>query len=70
VIDTSATLADAAATALFVAGPDAWYTVAQRLGVRFVMLVDREGAVHLNPAMRRRLRFERQAVDLHVSEPL
>ena len=50
--------ADAAATALFVAGPDEWHTLAQALGIKYVMLVDQEGVVHMNPAMAARVHFE------------
>ncbi|MEE8342235.1 MAG: FAD:protein FMN transferase [Gammaproteobacteria bacterium] len=53
-----ATTADAAATALFVAGPDDWQSIARRMGVRYVMLVDRHGTVHMNPAMAARVQFE------------
>lgn len=58
VVHRDATTADAAATALFVAGPDDWRSVAQQLGIRYVMLVDRHGTVHMNPAMAARVQFE------------
>ncbi len=50
-------LADAAATALFVAGPDGWYPIARALGIHYVMLVDDHGRVHMNPRMARRIHF-------------
>lgn len=58
VVHHDATTADAAATALFVAGPDDWSSVARRMGVKYVMLVDRLGTVHMNPAMAERVQFE------------
>ena len=58
VIHDNAAEADAAATALFVAGPEGWYPVARRLGIKYVMLVDDKGGIHMNPAMAKRIRFE------------
>jgi len=55
-----ADLADAAATALFVAGPDEkdWLPVARAMGVTGVMLVDDDGRVQLTPGIRERIYFE------------
>ncbi len=58
VIHTDGALADAAATALTVAGPKDWHRVAKGMGVKFALLVDEEGTVHLNPAMAERVIFE------------
>lgn len=62
--------ADAAATALFVAGPTQWPQVARALGVTQVMLVEPDGAVQLTRALAERLQFEvdppsLRVVDLH-----
>ena len=51
VLGVDAATADAAATALFVAGPEDWPQIAAALGVRYVMLVDTAGAIHLSEAM-------------------
>ena len=51
-------LADAAATALIVAGPDEWVDVARSMGVRQVLLVDENGKTYLTPEMDRRVDFE------------
>jgi FAD:protein FMN transferase len=51
VVHPSATLADAAATALLVAGPARWQLVAERLGVDSVLIVDRHGRVHATPRL-------------------
>ncbi|NOX75019.1 MAG: FAD:protein FMN transferase [Gammaproteobacteria bacterium] len=53
-----ADLADAAATALFVAGPKAWLPVARAMGVSGVMLVETTGTVQMTPGIRERIHFE------------
>ncbi|MGD8311059.1 MAG: FAD:protein FMN transferase [Gammaproteobacteria bacterium] len=71
VIHSDAATADAAATALFVAGPGEWLDIARRMGVHYVMLVDTSGVIHMNPAMQERIRFEPgMSADIRVSEPL
>jgi len=55
VLGVEAATADAAATALFVAGPERWPEVAAALGIDKVMLVDSAGAVHLSAAMEGRV---------------
>lgn len=57
VLDQLADRADAAATALFVAGPRDWLEVAVALGVSAVMVVDTEGNVVLTPEMQGRVDF-------------
>lgn len=58
VIHDSGAAADAAVTALFVAGPGEWIAVAKRLGITQAMLVDTDMKVYLTPAMARRVHFE------------
>ncbi|HKJ08938.1 MAG TPA: FAD:protein FMN transferase [Gammaproteobacteria bacterium] len=58
VIDRDGARADAAATALFVAGPKGWVATARRMGIHYVMLIDKHGIVHMNPAMAKRIHFE------------
>ncbi len=58
VIHDNGAVADAAATALTVAGPKAWHRIAQAMGIKYAMLVDGEGTVYMNPAMAGRIRFE------------
>lgn len=55
VVHPSATLADATATALLVAGPARWAAVAARLGVDQVLLVDTRGRMQASPALAPRL---------------
>jgi len=57
VLHTDATTADAAATALFVAGPGHWYEVARRMGIGYALLLDSEGKAHMNPEMAARLQL-------------
>lgn len=56
VIDTDAARADAAATALFVAG-DAWPQLATKLGLKHVMLMTDEGVLEMTPAMAERIKL-------------
>ena len=58
VICSNGAIADAAATALFVAGPEHWPDIARKMGIDYVMLVDEGNNVHMTPAMARRVHFE------------
>jgi thiamine biosynthesis lipoprotein len=57
VVHPNAALADAAATALLVAGPNRWQAVAQNMGLDQVLLVDRQGRRQTTPALLRRLEW-------------
>lgn len=71
VIYNNAATADAAATALFVAGPDEWLSVARDMGIKLVMLVETDGIIHMNPAMQSRMQLEPGSnVDVRLSVPL
>ncbi len=52
--------ADAASTALFIAGPQHWPEVAASLGMDQVMVVDEAMHVYMTPAMAARVHFEQQ----------
>ena len=58
IVCKEAIVADAAATALFVAGPDAWLRTARAMGIDQAMLIDDKGRVYMTPAMARRAHFE------------
>lgn len=58
VIARDGTAADAAASALFIAGPKDWTRVARAMKVDQAMLVDAKGVLHMTPAMAERLRIE------------
>lgn len=55
VVHPSAALADAAATALLVAGPARWRSVARRMGVDQVLVIDRAGRRHASVGLAPRL---------------
>ncbi len=57
VISQDGTLADAAATALVIAGSADWYRLAAKMGIHYVMLVGEDGTVYMNPAMAARVEF-------------
>lgn len=59
VIHRDAVLADAAATALFVAG-DEWPEVAKAMDIEHVMMVRADGGIELSPGMQERVSFEGQ----------
>lgn len=66
-----ADLADAAATALAVAGPRNWLPVARAMGVSGVMLVDEAGNVQVTPGIRQRIQFQGESLpSIEVSGPL
>lgn len=58
VINDNAATADAAATALMIAGPGDWAAVARRIGVDKVMLIDEQMTVYLTPAMAKRVELQ------------
>lgn len=66
VIHRDAALADAAATALFVAGPDAWRKVAADLGVDKAMIVRDDGEIRMTENMQPRVTFEKASVNAQV----
>jgi thiamine biosynthesis lipoprotein len=67
VITDDGLLADAAATALVVAGVDGWADVARALELDLVAVVDEVGTLQLTPAMRERIHLSAQQ-ELEVIE--
>jgi thiamine biosynthesis lipoprotein len=57
VVDNDAGRADAAATALFIAGPKDWYRIAKKMGIEGALLIDQAGVVHMTPNLRERVYF-------------
>jgi len=55
VIHSNGTVADAAATALFIAGPKEWPRIAKRMQLKLVLLIDKQGTLHLTSQMQKRL---------------
>jgi FAD:protein FMN transferase len=62
-------LADAFTKPFMVGGTREWESFAARLGVELVMLVDREGVVHMTPAMADRVQFETPPARTLISGP-
>ncbi len=62
VIHRQAALADAAATALVVAG-DNWPEIAASLGIDHVMLMRADGQIEMTPAMTEQVRFSNPAIE-------
>ena len=67
IITENAALADAAATALFVAGLD-WETVAMRMGLDKVMLIDQQGQIYMTTAMQPRMQLVEKNQHIIVSK--
>lgn len=59
--------ADAAATALVVAGAKEWPRIARRLGIDHVMLVEESGLVHMTPAMSQRVQFQGERPPVQIT---
>ena len=66
VINKDATLADAAATALFIAGPEKWTEIATSMGIDTAMLIDTNGKIYLTEKMQRRIQFEKPSEKFEV----
>ena len=58
VLHNNAATADAAATALFIAGPKQWVEIAKAMGIKYVLLIDAKGDVHISSAMYKRVQFK------------
>ena len=61
-------LADAAATALVVAGVREWQRIAAQMGIAHVMLVDDQGIVYLSRPMAERVRFENAPARMQIMD--
>jgi thiamine biosynthesis lipoprotein len=70
VIHPDAVVADAAATALMIAGAKEFAAISRSMGVSCAMLLTDSGELHVTPAMQRRLRFPDAPPKLVVSEEL
>ncbi len=65
VIHKDAGLADAAATALFVAGRTNWQRIAKNMGIEYAMLVDRDNHIYLTDKMAKRVEFSDKSSTLY-----
>lgn len=72
VLHRNGAVADAASTALFIAGPEGWQEIAAKMRVNNVMMMDTQGRIIMTPGMMKRVKLE--AGDstrvLIVSEPM
>jgi thiamine biosynthesis lipoprotein len=69
VITGEGIVADAAATALVVAGLDDWPDVAHAMGLNQVLVVDESGTVYLTPEMDQRVEFSGEVVKVVITSP-
>ena len=60
VLHQNAATADAAATALFIAGPKQWVEIAKSMNIKYVLLIDEAGKIHISQAMHERVKFKQQ----------
>jgi thiamine biosynthesis lipoprotein len=58
VLHLDGAIADAASTALFIAGPNGWQEIAKKMSVRDVMMVDKQGHIIMSPSMQKRIKLE------------
>ncbi|WP_295538546.1 FAD:protein FMN transferase [uncultured Thiohalocapsa sp.] len=65
----SAAVADVAADALMVAGLEGWRDVAARLDLRYVLLIDDAGTMHMTPPMAERLELLDDGADVAILQP-
>jgi len=69
VLHNNAATADAAATALFIAGPENWQRIAKNMSIEYVMLIDKGGKVYVTAKMEKRLKFaDRKSLDLVIAQ--
>ena len=70
VIHKNGALADAAATALTVAGPIHWKETARNMELTQILLVDKQGGLYMTPKMRQRLTIkDPKAKVIEVADP-
>lgn len=68
--DGPATPASAAATALMVAGLERWQAIAERMGVRYALLIDDAGTIYMTPDMAERVELLDTDSDIALSPPI
>lgn len=66
VLHQDAGRADAAATAITVAGSKNWQRIAKQMGIHYVLLVDADGNIQLTPAMKKRIKFLNKSSAAHI----
>lgn len=66
VIHNNAATADAAATALFIAGVKQWPQIAQQMGIDEVMLIDEHLTIYMTPKMAQRIQLEIDDAEIKI----
>jgi len=66
VLHKNGSLADAASTALFVAGPNDWQEIASEMGISEVMMIDKQGRIIMSPSMQKRIKLEPEYKDREI----
>ena len=66
VLHQDAGVADAAATAITVAGSKNWQRIAKNMGIHHVLLIDKKGNIQLTPAMQQRVKFLNKSPASHI----
>ena len=70
VLHTNGAAADAASTALSVAGPEHWQDTARSMGLDLALLIDKDGTIFMTPAMRNRITLMHPDQSMiHVMDP-
>lgn len=71
VVSRESGLADAAATALYIAGPQHWQSLAKQLKLKQVLFIDQYGQIEVTPDLMARLSFtEPRPEKIRVTEQL
>ena len=71
VVHDNAAVADAAATALLVAGPKHWHEIAKKMRIDYVMLIEDNGTIQMNPKMAKRIKLkDASKYSIVLSQPL
>ncbi|MDQ1362472.1 MAG: FAD:protein transferase [Pseudomonadota bacterium] len=71
VVHADSAMADVAATALFVAGPEHWFDLAKKLQLKQVMFIDENGRIQVTPEMMKRLMFSHpDKTTIQITAPL
>lgn len=68
VLHNNAATADAAATALFIAGPKQWVEIAKLMGIKHVLLIDEKGDIHISSSMNKRIKLEQNRKIIEQAE--
>ena len=70
IIHHDAATADAAATAIFIAGPTEWTRIAKQMGIEYVMLIAEDEKIYMSPKMEERVYFLKELKNRPIIQPL